>query len=45
MMGLTVSDTKDLRWIDDFGDELTMAIAMRDWELATSLVEKCKCLR
>lgn len=41
-MVMTISDSKDLRWIDDFGDELTMAIAMRDWEAAVSLVERCE---
>lgn len=39
---MTMSDSKDLRWIDDFGDELTMAVAMRDWEAAVGLVERCK---
>lgn len=29
-----------MRWIDDFGDELTMAIATRDWEEAVEQVEK-----
>lgn len=41
-MGMTVSDSKDIRWIDDFGDELTMAVAMRDWDAAVGLVERCK---
>jgi hypothetical protein len=39
---MTMSESKDLRWIEDFGDELTMAIAMRDWDAAVSLVEKCE---
>ena len=37
-----MNDSKDLRWIEDFGDELTMAIAMRDWEAAVGLIERCK---
>ena len=41
---MSMADSKDLRWIDDFGDELTMAIAMRDWEEAVQQVEKGRCL-
>lgn len=41
-IGMTMNDSKDLRWIEDFGDELTMAIAMRDWEAAVGLIERCK---
>ena len=37
---MTMADSRDLRWIDDFGDELTMAIAMRDWDEAVNQVEK-----
>ncbi|WVF65465.1 hypothetical protein IAT40_000193 [Kwoniella sp. CBS 6097] len=39
-IGMSMSDSKDLRWIDEYGDELTMAIAMRDWEEAVKLVER-----
>lgn len=39
-VGTSVADSKDLRWIDEFGDDLTMKIAMRDWEEAIKLVEK-----
>lgn len=35
-----MADSKDLRWIDEYGDELTMAIAIRDWEESVKLVEK-----
>ena len=35
-----MADSKDLRWIDEFGDDLTMAIATRDWEGAVKQVEK-----
>ncbi|KAK8843984.1 hypothetical protein IAR55_006777 [Kwoniella newhampshirensis] len=40
MIGISMADSKDLRWIDEYGDELTMAIATRDWEEAVKLVEK-----
>ncbi|ORY33088.1 hypothetical protein BCR39DRAFT_521150 [Naematelia encephala] len=40
MIGLSVADTKDLRWIDEFGDDLTMAIATRDWDEAVKQIEK-----
>lgn len=39
-VGLSMTDSKDLRWIDEYGDELTMAIAIRDWEESVKLVEK-----
>ncbi|KAK4683859.1 exocyst complex component 8, partial [Tremellales sp. Uapishka_1] len=42
MIGTSMADTKDLRWIDEFGDDLTMAIATRDWDEAVKLVEKGK---
>lgn len=35
-----MSDAKDLRWIDEFGDDLTMAIATRDWDESVKLVER-----
>ncbi|KAK6906113.1 hypothetical protein I203_100096 [Kwoniella mangroviensis CBS 8507] len=38
--GMSMADSKDLRWIDEYGDELTMAIARRDWEEAVKLVER-----
>lgn len=31
---------KDARWVGEFADELTVAIALREWEQAVSLVEK-----
>jgi hypothetical protein len=37
-----LADSKDLRWIDEFGDDLTMTIAMRDWDESLKLVEKGK---
>jgi hypothetical protein len=39
-VGTSLADSKDLRWIDEFGDDLTMAIAMRDWDEALKLVER-----
>jgi hypothetical protein len=30
----------DARWIGDFADELTIAIALRDWNQAVDLVEQ-----
>jgi hypothetical protein len=30
----------DARWVGEFSDELTVAIALRRWEEAVSLVEK-----
>lgn len=38
-VGTSLADSKDLRWIDEFGDDLTMKIAMRDWEVAVKIVE------
>ncbi|OXC70812.1 exocyst complex component EXO84 [Cryptococcus neoformans] len=43
-VGLSMTDSKDLRWIDEYGDELTMAIAIRDWEESVKLVEKGQAL-
>ncbi|KIR53424.1 exocyst complex component EXO84 [Cryptococcus gattii Ru294] len=43
-IGLSMADSKDLRWIDEYGDELTMAIAIRDWEGSVKLVEKGQAL-
>lgn len=31
---------RNLRWIDDFGDELAVSIALRNWTDAVVLVEK-----
>ena len=31
---------RNLRWMDDFGDELAVAIAVRDWDESVALVEK-----
>ena len=30
----------DARWISDFADELTVAIALREWDQAVTLVEQ-----
>jgi len=30
----------DVRWAGDFADRLTVAIALREWEQAVSLVEE-----
>lgn len=30
----------DARWVSDFADRLTVAIALREWEQAVSLVEE-----
>lgn len=38
-ISMSMADSKDLRWIDEFGDQLTMSIATRDWEEAMKLVE------
>jgi len=32
----------DARWAGDFADRLTLAIALREWEQAVSLVEEGK---
>jgi len=42
IIGTSLAESKDLRWIDEFGDDLTMAIAMRDWDEALKLVERGK---
>jgi len=34
----------DARWAGDFADKLTVAIALREWEQAVSLVEEGKIL-
>jgi hypothetical protein len=39
-VGISLADSKDLRWIDEYGDDLTMTIAMRDWDEALKLVER-----
>jgi|SRR5947208_11799206 hypothetical protein len=31
---------RDARWIGDFADQLTMAIALREWDTAVDLVEQ-----
>ena len=31
---------RDARWIGDFSDDLTVAIALREWDDAVALVEK-----
>ncbi|EIW66056.1 hypothetical protein TREMEDRAFT_41093 [Tremella mesenterica DSM 1558] len=39
-IGLSMADSKDLNWVDEYGDDLTMAIATRDWPEALKLVDK-----
>lgn len=39
-IGTSLTNSKDLLWIDDFGDDLTMAIATKDWEEAVRLFER-----
>jgi hypothetical protein len=31
---------RDVRWVGDWADELTVAIALREWEKAVGLVEQ-----
>lgn len=31
---------RDSRWVNEWADELTVAIALKEWEMATGLVEK-----
>jgi exocyst complex component 8 len=31
---------RDARWVGEFADELTVAIALRDWDQAVALVEE-----
>jgi hypothetical protein len=31
---------RDARWVGEFADELTVAIALREWDQAVSLVEE-----
>jgi hypothetical protein len=44
-IGVSMADNKDLRWIDEYGDDLTMAIATRDWDEAVKLMEKGQALQ
>jgi hypothetical protein len=30
----------DIRWVGEFADELTVAIALREWDQAVALVER-----
>jgi len=41
-MGPTAKDKsdRDVRWINEFSDELTVAISLRQWDQATALVEE-----
>lgn len=39
-IGTSLSDSKDLLWIDEFGDDLTMAIATQDWDEGIKLVSR-----
>ncbi|TFY54472.1 hypothetical protein EVG20_g9690, partial [Dentipellis fragilis] len=38
--GAKEKSERDARWVGDFADELTVAIALREWERAVSLVEE-----
>ncbi|KAG9046017.1 exocyst complex component exo84 [Tulasnella sp. UAMH 9824] len=38
--GSDKSQEKDVRWVNDFVDKLAVAIALREWEEAVSLVEQ-----
>ena len=31
---------RDIRWVGEFADELTVAIALREWDRAVELVEQ-----
>ncbi len=31
---------RDTRWVGDFADQLTVAIALREWDTAVDLVEQ-----
>jgi hypothetical protein len=39
-IGTSLTDSKELTWIDEFGDDLTMAIATQDWEKGVALAER-----
>ncbi|TXT09072.1 hypothetical protein VHUM_02546 [Vanrija humicola] len=39
-IGTSLTDTKDLLWIDEFADDFTMAIATRDWDEGVNLAER-----
>lgn len=39
-IGTSLAETKDLLWIDEFGDDLTMAIAQQNWPRSVELVER-----
>jgi hypothetical protein len=41
-IGTSLTDSKDLLWIDEFGDDLTMAIATQDWDEGVKLAERGK---
>ena len=36
---------RDARWVGEFADELTVAIALRDWDQAVSLVQQGQSFR
>lgn len=40
--GAKEKNERDARWVGDFTDELTVAIALRQWEKAVALVEEGK---
>ncbi|BEJ15783.1 hypothetical protein CspHIS471_0503880 [Cutaneotrichosporon sp. HIS471] len=39
-IGTSLADSKDLLWIDEFADDLTMAIATQDWDESVKFVER-----
>ncbi|BGP54222.1 hypothetical protein JCM8202_001355 [Rhodotorula sphaerocarpa] len=41
-LGLSDSSTRDSSWIGDFSDELSVAVSVREFENAVSLIERAK---
>lgn len=39
-LGLSDSSTRDSSWIGDFSDELSVAVSVREFENAVSLIER-----
>jgi hypothetical protein len=38
--GSLIKEKDDARWVNEFADELTVAIALREWEKAVTFVEQ-----
>jgi exocyst complex component 8 len=36
----SIKEKDDARWVNEFADELTVAIALREWDRAVNLVEQ-----